>query len=122
MAQVKKKVLVVDDERHIINILSIKLRVSGYDVLTALDGRVALELVDSGHPDIMLLDIIMPGMDGFEALKKLRTFSDMPVIVLSARPENRQEALKLGANDFMAKPFDVDDLVARIQKTLNHRN
>lgn len=110
----KKKVLIVDDERGILRVLSIKLKVSGYDVLTAGSGQEALGLIASASPDIMLLDIIMPGVDGFEVLQKLRLTSKMPVIVYSARPSNMQEALKLGADDFLAKPFDVDELVKRI--------
>ncbi len=66
----------------------------------------------------MLLDVIMPGIDGFQTLEQLRTFSEMPVIVLSARPENAQKALSLGANDFLAKPLDVNELVKRIEKLL----
>ncbi len=66
----------------------------------------------------MLLDVIMPGIDGFQTLEKLRAFSDMPVIVLSARPENAQKALNLGANDFLAKPLDVNEMVKRIEKLL----
>ena len=117
----RKRVLVVDDEPPILRILGIKLRVSGYEVITALNGREALELVNSASPDIMLLDIIMPGMDGFQVLRKLRTYSSLPVIAFSARPENAEEALRLGANDFLAKPFDVDDLVMRVRKILDHK-
>jgi len=117
----KRKVLIVDDEQSLLRILGIKLRVSGYDVITALNGRQALECIDSACPDIMLLDIIMPGMDGLQVLRKLRTFSDMPVIAFSARAENARKALSLGANDFLAKPFDVDDLVMRIEGFLEHK-
>jgi DNA-binding response OmpR family regulator len=117
----KKKILLVDDERGILKVLSIKLRVSGYDVVTAAGGQEALELIDSASPDVMLLDVIMPGVDGFEVLRKLRPTSQLPVIVYSARPSNMQEALRLGANDFLAKPFDVDDLVKRIELLLDHK-
>ena len=117
----KKKVLLVDDERAILKVLSIKLRISGYDVVTASGGQEALDLVKSESPDIMLLDVIMPGIDGFGVLEKLRTFSELPVIVFSARPENAQKALSLGANDFIAKPLDVDDLVKRIEILLDHK-
>ena len=115
----KKKVLLVDDERAILKVLSIKLRISGYDVVTAPGGQEALDLVKSECPDIMLLDVIMPGIDGFGVLEKLRTFSELPVIVFSARPENAQNALTLGANDFMAKPLDVDDMVKRMETLLD---
>jgi DNA-binding response OmpR family regulator len=70
----------------------------------------------------MVLDIILPDLDGFEVLKKLRAFSSIPVIAFSARPENAQRSLSLGANEFIAKPFRVDDLVRGIQKLLNYHN
>jgi DNA-binding response OmpR family regulator len=121
MVDTKKKILIVDDERAILKVLSIKLKISGYDVTTALSGEEALELVNSAKPDIMLLDVIMPGVDGFEVLQKLRPTYQVPVIVLSVRPENAQKALSLGANDFIAKPLDVDDLVKRIEILLDHK-
>jgi two-component system, OmpR family, KDP operon response regulator KdpE len=121
-AKVKKRVLLVDDERAIIKILSIKLRISGYDVVTASGGKEALDVISSACPDVMLLDVVMPGMDGFEVLEKLRTSSELPIIVFSARPENAQKALSLGANDFIAKPMDVDDLIKRVKQLLDHNS
>jgi two-component system KDP operon response regulator KdpE len=118
----KKKILLVDDERAILKVIGIKLRISGYDVVTAPGGEEALGLVKTESPDIMLLDVIMPGIDGFRVLEKLRTFSEMPVIVFSARPDNAQKAMSLGANDFLAKPFDVDDMVKRIERLLKHKS
>lgn len=117
----KKKVLVVDDESAILRILSIKLRISGYDVVTAPGGKEALDLIYSVRPNIVLLDVIMPGVDGFEVLRKLRTVSDLPVIVFSASSENSQKALTLGANDFLPKPLNLDDLVKRIDTLLGKR-
>ena len=117
----KKKILLVDDEQAILKILSIKLKVAGYDVITASGGQEALNLVDSASPDVMVLDVIMPGINGFEVLRKLRVNSEMPVIVFSARPENTQEALNLGANEFIAKPFNVDELVKRIERLIDHK-
>jgi len=113
-----KRVLVVDDEPGIGNILRIKLRISGYDVITALGGQEALDLVASAKPDIMLLDVIMPGVDGFEVLQKLRSYSQLPVIVFSARQDNAAKALELGANDFLAKPFAPEELVNKIRSIL----
>ena len=121
-AKVKKRVLLVDDERAILKVLSIKLRISGYDVVTASSGKEALDVISSACPDVMLLDVVMPGMDGFEVLEKLRTSSELPVIVFSARPENAQKALSLGANDFLAKPLDVDDMIKRIEQLLDHNS
>ena len=114
----KKKILLVDDERAILKVIGIKLRISGYDVVAASGGQEALDLVKAESPDIMLLDVIMPGIDGFETLKTLRAFSELPVIVFSARPENAQKAKSLGANDFLAKPFNVDEMVSRIETLL----
>ncbi len=117
----KKRVLVVDDELAILKVLNIKLKISGFEVITASGGQEALDKVESGKPDLMLLDVIMPGVDGFEVLEKLRTYSALPVIVFSARPENAQKALSLGANDFLAKPLDVNDMVTRIEGLLSRQ-
>ena len=116
----KKKILLVDDEKPILNFLKIKLRVSGYDVVTATGGQEALDLISSASPDIMLLDIIMPEMDGFEVLKKMHTISPLPIIAFSAGQEHAQKAMSLGAKDFIAKPFDVDLLVNKIKVLLDH--
>ncbi|UCC16187.1 MAG: response regulator [Dehalococcoidales bacterium] len=121
MMQTKKKVLLVDDEEAILKILRLKLMILGYDVITAPDGREALDLIDSERPDIILLDVIMPIVGGFEVLRKLRIISELPVIVFSARPENSQKAFKLGADDFLPKPFDVDDLAKRIEILLGNK-
>jgi len=114
----RKRVLLVDDEPGILKVISIKLRISGFGVITAHGGQEALNLLKTESPDIVLLDVIMPGIDGFEVLQQLRAFSKLPVIVFSARLENAQKALKLGANDFLAKPFDVEEMVKKIEKLL----
>ncbi|MBI2852469.1 MAG: response regulator transcription factor [Chloroflexi bacterium] len=94
-----------------------KLKTSGYDVLTARDGVEALELVQAHEPDLVVLDILMPKKDGFETLKELRTFSKIPVIILSARGSNfdKVKGLSLGADDYLEKPFSPDELLARIE-------
>ena len=117
----RKKILLVDDEKAILKVIGIKLRISGYDVATASGGQEALDLVKAESPDIMLLDVIMPGIDGFKVLEKMRSFSELPVIVFSARPENAQKAMSLGANDFLAKPFNVDEMVGRIETLLGDK-
>lgn len=117
----KHKVLLVDDEPAIIKVFGIKLRSSGYEVVTAVNGIEALDKVISEKPNIMLLDVIMPGMDGFEVLQKLRTFSKLPVIVFSARPDYSQQAMNLGANSFFAKPFDIDELIKRIERLVDNK-
>ena len=111
------RVLVVDDEPRILNFLSSKLRVSGYEVLTASNGAEALEQVQAQEPDLVVLDVLMPRMDGFETLKELRAFSPVPVIILSAKGANadKVKGLHLGADDYLAKPFSPDELVARIE-------
>ncbi len=118
MTGIRKKILLVDDERAIVKILSIKLRVSGYDVITACNGEEALRLTDSEKPDLILLDIIMPKVDGFQVLERLRGRPDLPVIALSARLENARKARDLGVKDFLTKPFEVDELVSRINSVL----
>ena len=111
------RVLVADDEQRILNFLSSKLRVSGYEVLTASNGVEALEQVQAQEPDLIVLDVLMPRMDGFETLKELRSFSSVPVIILSARGTNvdKVKGLSLGADDYLAKPFSPDELIARIE-------
>lgn len=111
----KKRILLIDDEERIVNFLSLKLKVSGYEVVCASDGEKGLELARKYNPDIMLLDIIMPGIDGLEVLRRLRKFSAMPVIVLSAKEHIYDETMALGANGFISKPFNPDDLTAKIK-------
>jgi len=110
-------ILLVDDEERILNFLQAKLKASGYEVLTAKNGFEALEQAQGHEPDMIVLDILMPKMDGFETLKQLRTFSAVPVIILSARgaDADRIRGLGLGADDYLAKPFNPDELVARIE-------
>jgi DNA-binding response OmpR family regulator len=113
----KFQVLVVDDEQRIINFLRSKLRASGYEVLIASNGEEAIEQIQAQEPDLMVLDVMMPKMDGFETLKQLRSFSSMPVIILSAKGTNvdKVKGLGLGADDYLAKPFSPDELIARIE-------
>ena len=114
----KQRVLLIDDEERIVNFLALKLKVSGYEVVCASEGEKGLELARTTNPDIMLLDIIMPGIDGIEVLRRLRQFSTMPVIVLSAKERVYEEVMALGANAFISKPFNPDDLVAKIKTIL----
>jgi DNA-binding response OmpR family regulator len=111
------RVLVVDDEPRILKFLSIKLKTSGYDVITAENGLGALEQVQANEPDLLVLDVVMPGMDGFETLKQIRAMSPVPVIILSAKETDvdKIRGLELGADDYLAKPFSPDELVARIE-------
>ena len=110
----KKLVLVVDDQPKVLKFIEIDLKLRGFNVLTTGSGEQALELIKSAKPDIVLLDMVMPGIDGFEVLKEVRTYTDLPVIAFSASPGNQDPALHLGANDFMHKPFDPDEMARRI--------
>ncbi len=118
VVKTKKRVLVVDDEAAICRIVGIGLRVLGYDVITSGSGEEGLGLIESEKPDIMLLDVFMPGMDGFEVLKKLRETSKLAVIVFSAHNSSCEEAMRLGANDFIAKPFTPEQVARKISDVL----
>ena len=110
------RILVADDEPRILNFLGSKLKASGYDVVTATNGLEVLEQLKAQEPDLIVLDVMMPKMDGFQALKELRSFSAVPVIILSAKGADidRIRGLGLGADDFLPKPFNPEELIARI--------
>jgi two-component system KDP operon response regulator KdpE len=114
------RVLVVDDDPAIVRTLAINLRARDYQVQVAHDGRTALEILTEEPPDVMLLDLGLPDLDGVSVLRRLRAFSALPVIVLSARhsSDDKVEALDLGANDYVTKPFGVEELMARIRAAL----
>ncbi len=112
-------VLVVDDDPAMRRTLSINLRARDYEVETAGDGRSALQVVDERMPDVVLLDLGLPDLDGIAVLTQLRSFTQVPVIVVSARTESddKVEDLDLGADDFITKPFSIEELLARIRAT-----
>jgi DNA-binding response OmpR family regulator len=114
-----KRVLLVDDEPRILKFLSLKLLASGYSVISAESGQKALDQVNSDCPDIVVMDIIMPGMDGVETLRHIRKISQCPVILFSARDHESEEIKKLGADDYLRKPFDPDELINRINMFMN---
>jgi len=114
----KKRVLVVDDEPGILHFVRVNLTLAGYDVITTASGQEALELVKSKKPDIMLLDVLMAPMSGFDVLSQLRVFSRMPVIVFTGRDDITSRALRAGADDYLAKPFRPDDLTKKISEIL----
>jgi len=111
------RILIVDDEERIVNFLKSKLKASGYEVLTASNGLEGLEQAKAQEPDLIVLDLLMPKMDGLEMLKELRSFSVVPVIILTAKGADvdRIKGLQLGADDYLPKPFNPDELVARIE-------
>ena len=112
-----KLVLVVDDHPKVVRFIEIDLKLHGYDVITASSGEQALDLIKSKQPDIMLLDMIMPGVDGLAVLEQVQG-SRMPVIAFSASSESRDGAMRLGASDFITKPFHPDDLLLKIESLL----
>ncbi len=115
-------VLAVDDDPAILRTLTINLRARDYDVETAADGRSALQIVDERMPDVIILDLGLPDLDGVAVLQRLRATSSVPIIVLSARHESddKVEALDEGAHDYVTKPFDMDELLARVRSALRH--
>lgn len=118
------KILIVDDEPHIRRILQFLLEQAGYQVVVAADGRQALDLMAAQRPDLVLLDVMMPHLDGFAVLESLRKDRDgqcTPVIMLTARGESadRVRGLRVGANDYLGKPFDRDELLARVANLLD---
>ncbi|MEV0536291.1 response regulator [Kitasatospora sp. NPDC050463] len=111
------RVLVVDDEPQIVRALVINLKARKYEVDAAHDGASALELAASRHPDVVVLDLGLPDMDGVEVIKGLRGWTRVPIIVLSARhaSDEKVEALDAGADDYVTKPFGMDELLARMR-------
>ncbi|MDH5522180.1 MAG: response regulator transcription factor [Acidimicrobiia bacterium] len=114
------KVLVADDEEKIRTLVGSYLRSEGYEVVTVEDGEAAIDLVRRHEPDLVVLDIRMPGIDGIEALREIRTFSDAYVIMLTARAEETDKliGLSVGADDYLTKPFSPRELVARVKAVL----
>ncbi len=115
-----KKVLIIEDEQPIVDILKFNLSKEGYDTLEALDGVTGLNLALSEEPNLVLLDVMLPGMDGFEVCRKIRERSAVPIIMLTAREEEVDKVLglELGADDYMTKPFSVRELTARVKANL----
>jgi two-component system KDP operon response regulator KdpE len=116
------RVLVVDDEPPIVRAVAANLRARGFEVLTAANGETALTAVETHQPDCVVLDLGLPGIDGLEVLRRLRTWTQVPVVVLTAVDGERDKvaALDLGADDYMTKPFGVAELMARIRVALRH--
>jgi two-component system KDP operon response regulator KdpE len=118
----RRLVLAVDDHPSILRFVQTGLEIRGFEVMTAASGKEAVTLVRSANPDVVLLDIMMPDTDGLEVLKQIRSMSDVPVIAFSAYHEARKDALRLGADDFVPKPFNTDDMVARIRPLLGTKH
>jgi DNA-binding response OmpR family regulator len=116
----KYKVLVVEDEARIARLIRANLAVSGYVVTLCQNGEEALELVDGVDPDLILLDVMLPKIDGFTVCKRIREFSKVPIIMVTAKddPTDRVMGLNLGADDYLVKPFVVEELLARVKAVI----
>lgn len=117
------RVLVVDDDPDIVSILRRGLAYEGYTVDTASDGNEALAKVRQAEPDVVVLDIMMPGLDGVEVARRLRETDDVPILMLTAKgtTADKVEGLDSGADDYVVKPFDIDELLARVKSLLRRR-
>ena len=117
------KILVVDDEKPICDLIDLNLSASGYQCRTVQDGLEALNIIESDPFDLILLDIMLPGADGYDIMEYIRPMG-IPVIFITAKQEGRErgKGLKLGADDYLVKPFDVVELVARVEAVLRRYN
>lgn len=117
--ETKKRILIVDDEPQIGRIFGLKLKLAGYDVVSTTSGAEAIELIRADGFDLVLLDLLMPGVSGKEVLDKVRTFSQVPIIVFSARQDVSDMAEKMGASGYVVKPLNPDYLVEKIEAVLS---
>jgi DNA-binding response OmpR family regulator len=115
-----KRILVVDDEPRYVRLMEANLISEGYDVTKAYDGQSAVELVADTQPDLVLLDVMMPGLDGFGACERIREFSTIPIIMVTAKGEeqDRVRGLDVGADDYIVKPFSATEVLARVRAVL----
>lgn len=120
VGEVKTRILVVDDERALRHLLKVYLVKEGFQVLEAVDGEQALSVFDDGGVDIAVVDVMLPGIDGFEVTRRIRARSSIPIILLTARGEetNRVAGLEVGADDYVVKPFSAPEVVARVRAHL----
>src|SRR5215472_13349495 len=116
----KTTILAADDDPQLLRLITRNLQLEGYDVLAASDGLQALELIENNAPDLVLLDVMMPRMDGFTVCYRVREFSSVPIIIITARGQDQDKVrgLDLGADDYLTKPFSVDELLARVRAVL----
>jgi DNA-binding response OmpR family regulator len=119
----KKRILIVDDDPAIIRLLSANLKARGYEVATATNGEESLEALQKDFIDLIILDLMMPKVDGVEVCRRIRQWSDVPIIILSARGDEKDKVkcLELGADDYLTKPFGIAELMARIKTAFRHR-
>lgn len=119
---IREKILVVEDEKSIAHFISTVLNNNGYEAMRARTGQEALSMVSSHCPDLIILDLGLPDMDGMELLKNIRSWSALPIVVVSARSHERDKvtALDLGADDYLTKPFGTAELLARVRTAIRH--
>ena len=119
---IREKILVIEDEKSISHFISTVLNNNGYEAMQAQTGEEALSMISSHCPDLIILDLGLPDMDGLEILRQLRSWSSVPVVVVSARSHERDkvEALDQGADDYITKPFGTSELLARIRTAIRH--
>ena len=117
-------ILIVEDEKQIARFLELELKHEGYAVEVEYDGRGGLRKAEESKPDLILLDIMLPGINGMEVCRRIRQFSEVPVIMLTAKDETTDKVmgLDIGANDYVTKPFVIEELLARIRAVLRNRN
>lgn len=116
----KTTILTADDDPQLLRLVTRNLQLEGYEVLAASDGQQALEQVEQQSPDLVLLDVMMPRLDGFSVTHKVREFSSVPIIILTARGQDQDKirGLDLGADDYLTKPFSIEELLARVRAVL----
>jgi DNA-binding response OmpR family regulator len=116
----KTTIVTADDDPQLLRLVARNLQFEDYEVLTASDGEQALHLIETHHPDAVLLDVMMPKMDGFTVTHRVREFSTVPIILVTARGQDQDKirGLDLGADDYLTKPFSVDELLARVRAVL----
>src|SRR5205814_4821989 len=116
----KTTILAADDDPQLLRLITRNLQLEGYDVLAAAHGQEALEVIERNSLDLVLLDVMMPRMDGFTVCYRVREFSSVPIIIITARGQDQDKVrgLDLGADDYLTKPFSVDELLARVRAVL----
>lgn len=120
MTAKKVRIVTADDDPQLLRLIARNLEFEGYEVITASDGALALEQIERSAPDLVLLDVMMPKMDGFTVTSRVREFSAVPIMIITARGQDREKVkgLDLGADDYLTKPFSVEELLARVRAVL----
>ncbi|GCF09570.1 response regulator transcription factor [Dictyobacter arantiisoli] len=124
MTSKKTTILTADDDPQLLRLVSRNLEFDGYDVISARDGQEALTQIEQSHPDLVLLDVMMPKMDGLTVCQQVREFSAVPIIIITARGQDsdKVKGLDLGADDYLTKPFSIEELLARVRAVLRRTN